>query len=334
MKGFETKGGRLDFALSAHPKIDRRTGEMFFHGYSLLSSEAYLRAGRIGADGKVKAWFKVDVPGAGFNHDMSLTSKWAVLFDGSARFTPQQMVEGKPVFSYDSDFTTRIALVPRNASGPEDVRWFESPQPFYVVHPLHAWDEGEEVVIWAPLGSEMRPGKTIDPEQVIYGADDQMRMSELRIDPVAGTVSVTEIDDTLHSEYCRVRDSLVGSDKVRYGYAGFMEERDFNFRGMSKWDLREKRLAATIRYPDNVVGEEPVFVPHGGDGCDDGFIAVLWIYPEDRRAELVFFDAKTFNPQPVARVLLPRRVPHGFHGLWLSDEELQTHLSAVGGSLA
>ena len=45
-----------------------------------------------------------------------------------------------------------------------------SRQPFYVVHPLHAWDEGEDVVIWAPLGSQLRPGKALDPEQVIYGA--------------------------------------------------------------------------------------------------------------------------------------------------------------------
>ena len=65
IKGFETKGGRLDFPISAHPKVDRATGEVFFHGYSLLSSQAFLRTGRLGANGKVEAWFKVDVPGAG-----------------------------------------------------------------------------------------------------------------------------------------------------------------------------------------------------------------------------------------------------------------------------
>jgi hypothetical protein len=51
--GFETKTGRLDFPLSAHPKVDRATGEVFFHGYSLLSSKAFLRTGRLAADGKV-----------------------------------------------------------------------------------------------------------------------------------------------------------------------------------------------------------------------------------------------------------------------------------------
>jgi carotenoid cleavage dioxygenase-like enzyme len=69
----------------------------------------------------------VDVPGAGFNHDMALTGKYAVLFDGSARFTPQQMVANKPVFSWDGNFATRVALVPRDATDNVHVRWFESP---------------------------------------------------------------------------------------------------------------------------------------------------------------------------------------------------------------
>jgi carotenoid cleavage dioxygenase-like enzyme len=53
------------------------------------------------------------------------------------------------------------------------VRWFASPEPFYVVHPMHAWDEGDDVVIIAPLGAALRAGKQeadVDPEQVILGA--------------------------------------------------------------------------------------------------------------------------------------------------------------------
>jgi carotenoid cleavage dioxygenase-like enzyme len=53
---------------------------------------------------------------------MCLTGKYAVLFDGSARFTPQQMVEGKPVFSWDASFTTRVGLVPRNATASDQVQ--------------------------------------------------------------------------------------------------------------------------------------------------------------------------------------------------------------------
>ena len=215
-------------------------------------------------------------------------------------------------------------------------------------------------------------GKVANPEQVIYGADDQMRMSELRLNTRTGTMSVTEIDASLHSEFCRIRDNLVGTDRVcpppshtpslsppslslsfslplfvgtkmhegmyiahipqvRFGYAGWMEQgQDFNFRGMSKWDLRAKKLVATISYPDDVVGEEPVFIPHGGEGCDDGFVATVCIHQRRRTAELVLYNATTFSAEPVARVRVPVRMPHGFHGLWLSDRELKAHLRVRG----
>ena len=39
---------------SLFSKVDRETGEIFFHGYSLLSEKAFLRHGRLGADGKVR----------------------------------------------------------------------------------------------------------------------------------------------------------------------------------------------------------------------------------------------------------------------------------------
>ena len=34
------------------------------------------------------------------------------------------------------------------------------------------------------------------------------------------------------------------------------------------------------------------------------------------------FDAKELAPEPLARVLLPARVPYGFHGLWAAAGQL------------
>jgi carotenoid cleavage dioxygenase len=36
----------------------------------------------------------------------------------------------------------------------------------------------------------------------------------------------------------------------------------------------------------------------------------------------VILDASDPTAEPVARVHLPRRVPYGFHGSWISDAEL------------
>ena len=57
----------------------------------------------------------------------------------------------------------------------------------------------------------------------------------------------------------------------------------------------------------------------GGPGEDDGWVFVL-VHDRARGAsDLVILDASDFRAAPVARVHLPRRVPNGFHGLWVDD---------------
>ena len=49
----------------------------------------------------------------------------------------------------------------------------------------------------------------------------------------------------------------------------------------------------------------------------------------------MILDATDPAAEPVARVHLPRRVPYGFHGSWISDAELPSRrcrAPAVGGS--
>ena len=40
-------------------------------------------------------------------------------------------------------------------------------------------------------------------------------------------------------------------------------------------------------------------------------------------AELVVIDAKTMSSEPVARVMMPCRVPYGFHATWVNEEQMQ-----------
>ena len=38
------------------------------------------------------------------------------------------------------------------------------------------------------------------------------------------------------------------------------------------------------------------------------------------RSELLVLDATNLGAKPVARVVLPQRVPFGFHGLWVAAD--------------
>jgi carotenoid cleavage dioxygenase len=55
-------------------------------------------------------------------------------------------------------------------------------------------------------------------------------------------------------------------------------------------------------------------------GEDEGWI-LTFVYDESSdSSELVIIDASEFEKAPVARIVMPRRVPFGFHGSWLPDE--------------
>jgi len=70
-------------------------------------------------------------------------------------------------------------------------------------------------------------------------------------------------------------------------------------------------------------GGEAVFI--GRDGAtaeDDGWLMTFVHDVPKGTAELVVLDAQDFSRGEVARVLLPQRVPYGFHGNWVSDRSV------------
>ena len=63
---------------------------------------------------------------------------------------------------------------------------------------------------------------------------------------------------------------------------------------------------------------ETVFIPREpGAAEDDGWLMSVVHDANSNRGELVVLDASAFGSEPVARVLLPTRVPYGFHGNWV-----------------
>ena len=64
------------------------------------------------------------------------------------------------------------------------------------------------------------------------------------------------------------------------------------------------------------------------DGAeDDGYLLGIVTNARDRSSALVVLDARDVAAGPVARVPLPRRVPHGFHAQWLDRDALDSHLA-------
>jgi carotenoid cleavage dioxygenase len=132
-------------------------------------------------------------------------------------------------------------------------------------------------------------------------------------------VRSTPLDDVI-AEFPRVDERRVGR-RHRFGYTA-VREPDSNdgtepvWSAIKKYDLDGGR-AVTRRFGAGNGAGEPIFVPRTDAAAeDDGWVLAL-VYDEGRNAsDFWILDARDVAGEPVARVVLPHRVPYGFHGNW------------------
>jgi carotenoid cleavage dioxygenase-like enzyme len=68
---------------------------------------------------------------------------------------------------------------------------------------------------------------------------------------------------------------------------------------------------------------ESVFVPaHDATDEDHGWLISIATHETADAAQLLVMDAGDVAAGPTATVTLPRRVPIGFHGSWISDDDI------------
>lgn len=134
---------------------------------------------------------------------------------------------------------------------------------------------------------------------------------------------------TFIAEFGRVREDRVAA-RPRFGYTAAADVdndwKDFNFTGILKWDFQEKRRAGVIRFPAGLIGGEPIFAPRG-DAEDDGYVSMFLWDSSTKNTTFVLYNATTFSSTPVVELPVPWRVPLGFHGWWLGEQDLQRQLA-------
>lgn len=324
--GFDDMQGTLKNSISAHPKIDRATGEVLYHGRKLMKN---FYAGRM-VDGKVVEQVDLKVPD-GFHHDMFITENYMVIVDGSMRFTPKGIVKGQPIWNFDPEVKLRFGIFKRGSGAmtPDAFVWIEATEAAEIVHTLYAYDEGDKIVLWTPVSFEDK-----SRAQGILGGAGFSKMRRVVIDVAAKTVDIQNVKGGEHTtEFPRIRDDRSGM-RTRYGYSGMQVENElgaeFNFAGLFKWDFQEGGLIGRIDFPYGVVGGEAVFVPRTSgwtaESDDHGYMCLFLWNVKTRESTFAIYDAKSFSPTPVAELLVPRRVPIGFHCKWITEGQFQQQL--------
>jgi carotenoid cleavage dioxygenase len=306
-------GGKLKHPFTAHPKLDPATGEMFFFGYA-VGGRPFAHYSVADARGRLVRTVPLDLPRPVMMHDFAVTEKYAVFLDLPEVFDVSRVFLGESVLQWQPKHGARIGLLNRDGSG--KVRWFDIPV-CYVFHTLSAWDDGDTVVLHACRMPEF-PGVLMAAGKRDPAREPRSALCRWRIDTREGTVK-EEIVDDLPADFPRIPDALVGR-RHRFGYAAASGGETFS--GWVKYDL-QKGTRELHSFGKGRAGGEGVFVPRpGGTAEDDGWLVGYVHDAAERRSEFVVVDCRDFTGKPLARVTLPARVPHGFHGIWVGEDRL------------
>ncbi len=307
--------GYLDSTFTSHPKVDPMTGELIFFGYA-LDAPPYLKYGLISSNGELLQIVPINIPVPSGPHDFAITKNYTILIDLPLRFRPERVEQGLPGWIFEKGVPSRFGILPRYGNN-EDIRWFEA-HPCYINHILNAYEDGDEVILYgcrmSSTHSYASNFRDRDPDENIP------RMYGWAFNLKTGAVREGMLDKR-PSEFPSVNHRFVGRE-MRYVYTSRMASLQPLFDGIIKYDFYTGR-SITHDFQEQRYGGSVTFAPRiGAIDEDDGWLLTFVYDEKDKCSELLVIDAQNMREDPVARVMLPQRVPYGFHGTWISEMQL------------
>jgi carotenoid cleavage dioxygenase len=308
--------------ISAHPKLDERTGELLVFGYG--KEAPFLHLGLVGADGDLVRTWAVELPGPRLPHDLAFTEHYAIVNDLPLYWDPELLAQGIHLPRFFPDQPSRFGLIRRDGAGP--VRWFDA-DPTYVLHWINAYEDGDEVVLDGYFQHDPSPAKRDDASPHLHSVYRHLDLEQLqarphrwRFDLRTGQTREEPLSDRI-MEFGMVSGQVAGRPH-RYCYAMTGAPGWFLFDGLVRHDLgtgREDRYA----FGDGVYGSETPFAPRAGATAeDDGYLVTFTTDVPNDRSECLVFDATDVAGGPIARVRLPERISSGTHSCWVPASQL------------
>lgn len=146
--------GRWDYhgkikaqTLTAHPKVDVRTGELFLFSYEADGLASPKMAYYVfDSSGEItnEVWF--DAPYCSMQHDFAITENYAVFLVYPTVADAERMKAGGPHWIHHQDLESWIAVMPRTGTA-ADLVWIKGPKGVHSFHVMNAFEEGTRITI-------------------------------------------------------------------------------------------------------------------------------------------------------------------------------------------
>jgi carotenoid cleavage dioxygenase-like enzyme len=316
--GVETYDNKLQTAMTAHPKIDPDTGTMHFFGYSVFAP--YLTYHQANAAGELVKSVPLDTDGPAMMHDFAMTENHVIFMELPVKFSMFKAVTLDPFpFGWDDDAVCRMGVLPKTGSA-NDMQWFDVPTCF-IFHTMNAYERDGSIVLDAARYDSLWVKGSGDFNHPAY-------LSRFTLNLATGAAGVDQVNAQA-MEFPQINRSHWGRE-YRYGYSltSGMEDGHVSYDGATgfmKFDMQSGE-GEHYRLPKGVAPGEPFFVAsENASSEDDGYILSYVYQPSTHTSELWILEAANFAAGPVAKVKLPVRVPIGFHGEWVGQDQLDSN---------
>lgn len=145
---FDDFNGQLDHNCSAHPRVDKRTGEFFVFNYGL--GEPHVNCSVFDKERKLTHKYRVPLTTARMIHDFQITEKYIIIPDLPMEFDPKNAVEkGCSVYNFKKEAVTRYGFLRRGAKSASECIWVPVSN-HLSLHYANSWDhknaQGQDMV--------------------------------------------------------------------------------------------------------------------------------------------------------------------------------------------
>ena len=306
--------------LTAHPKIDPRTGELLTYSCQALGDGTLdMAIYTFGADGKLnhEVWFKAPWPGV--VHDFGATDEHFII-PFFPLITDMEVVKrGGTFYEWHDDKPVHVAVLPRRGKA-QDIRWFQGPNAS-AGHMMNAFTEGSKVHLDVVLYEGncfpffLTPdGRTCESPPPLLtrmtcdlaGKDDRYSLRRLCQRPG----ELPRIDERYQGRAYTQGYMVMGRGP---GGSSSVGRVDVTTGAVDYWD-----------HGASMTASEPQFVPrNAASGEGDGWLLSILNKLDAGHSELAIFDAQHLAEGPVTRLHIPVRVRSTFHGSWVPEEALK-----------
>ncbi|MCX7380093.1 MAG: carotenoid oxygenase family protein [Alphaproteobacteria bacterium] len=324
MENLGTEGWVPLDGISAHPKVDERTGELLFFNYS--KHAPYMHYGVVDRNNRLTTYIPVPLPGPRLPHDMIFTANYSILNDFPLFWDPEPLAQGRHVVRFFENIPSRFAIIPRHGRT-EDIRWFES-SPTFVLHWINAYEDGDEIVVDGyhqqnPMPESPKEAPTGYERMMVYLDQHAMgtRLHRWRFNLRTGTTREERLDPRI-LEFGMMNARQTGLP-YRYAYSAEAKPGWFLFTGLVKHDLATGASTSLAFGPDRFGSEAPFAPRLGSKAEDDGYLVSFITDERSHESECILVDAQHVEDGPVCRIRLPHKISSGTHATWASRADIE-----------